>query len=122
MRLEHGMYARTKNNGICRITGFASSLTEDYIETEKGALIPTDEILKASHSLVGNDKEPCLIESGDFVNGSEANFIEYEFIYWKTGHAIHYTYIETILTKEQYEKIAYKVGEYNEKIANENKA
>ena len=103
MELEEGIYVRTKNKGICKIEGFASTLTDDYIENEKGSLIPKDEITKASHNIME------LIEVGDYVNGSKVNIIENEFIYFDTGHSIHYEYIETIVTKEQFEAIQYKV-------------
>lgn len=122
MKLEEGMFVRTEKKGICKIKTFASSLTDDYIENEKGSMIPTDEIIKASHTLLGNDKEPCLIEPGDYVNGYKV----IDFIYCGGGFtdrrkqgvrvdgeiwAFDYDEIKSIVTREQFEAMQYKVEE-----------
>lgn len=110
--LEVNMYVRTKYNGICKIEGFASTLTDDYIENEKGSMIPKDEILKASHNIID------LIEVGDYVNGSEVVFKDFnnlneECLECGIGDYIVCSYeakdIKTIVTKEQFEAMAYKV-------------
>ena len=113
MKLEVGMYVRTKKHGICKIEGFASTLTDDYIENEKDSLILKDEIIKSSRNIID------LIEEGDFVNRDpvwletngklfvgdvEQGYYLDEFKKWDIK-------IETIVTKEQFESMVYKVEE-----------
>ena len=117
MKLELGMYVRTEWGTIQKIKEYRNycksredeeevyylNINQSYQEFEK--------IIKASHSLLGDDKEDGIIEVGDYVNGSKVNIIENEFIYFDTGHSIHYEYIETIVTKEQFEAMQYEVVE-----------
>ena len=123
MKLEVGMYVRTKKNGICKIESFASTLYEDYIENEKGSMIPKDEITKASHNIID------LIEVGDYVNGMEvmdADWFNEEGDYEEglafpmyasddlniieNWQPLKYIKIKSIVTKEQFESMSYKVG------------
>ena len=120
--MEVGQLVRTKNKGICKIEGFASTLTDDYIENEKGSLIPKDEITKVSHNIID------LIEVGDYVNGYKIYSIynddsvvnEYNLKHKKClgkniydedyqEYLIYEEEIETTVTKEQFEAIQYKV-------------
>lgn len=113
MKLAEGMYVRTKYGYLARITEVNdnsiycdNAITRDW--GEEFYLLYSDqfkEIVKASHNIID------LLKRGDYVNGSKVNFIEEGFIYWETGNAIHPEYIETVLTKEQFESMAYKVVE-----------
>ena len=123
MKIEEGMYARTERNGICKIRKIKQDLIEyensycDFIDY-KSMLF---DIRKASHNLLGNENEPCLIEAGDYVNGDKVIRIETSSypedknvkIIVCCGDDDYYSYynedIKTILTKEQYENNCYKV-------------
>lgn len=125
MKLEVGMYVRTERNGICKIR----KITQDLIEYENSYFDFIDyksmlfDIKKASHNLLGNENELCLIEVGDYVNGNKVIRIETSSypedknakIIVCCGDDDYYLYynedIKTILTKEQYENNSYKVEE-----------
>ena len=64
MKLEVGMYVRTKYNGIFNIQVLEAirDIDCDYIEINY-IRFPRNEILKASHNIID------LIEVGDYVNG-----------------------------------------------------
>ena len=74
--------------------------------------------LRASHTLLGNEEEPCLIEIGDYVNGykvlnvldfnDNTRMLSLEKIY---DSNIEEADIKSIVTKEQFESMSYKVGE-----------
>ena len=131
MELEVGMYIRTKDGEIHKI----KSINNEYIEYENGFGVPYElkdyYIIKASHTLLGNDKEPCLIKAGDYVNGAEViliyeagdfyNHSNYK-LNEKTIEVVNDNYetipfyalftnkdIESIVTKEQFESMSYKV-------------
>ena len=93
-KLEVGMYVRTFYGKIYKIT----ELDLQFEMTKQNCK-------KASHNIID------LIEVGDYVNGSKVSIIESEFIYWETGNAIHCKYIESIVTKEQFKSMEYKVNE-----------
>lgn len=109
MKLEVGMYVRTLN-GIAKITRhehyWINKEEWNYITTDIGRNFEIDLILKASHNIID------LIEVGDYVNGYEVEFIEKE-----NKNIICYTAtfeeedIKSIVTKEQFESMSYKVGE-----------
>ena len=120
MKLEVGMYVRTKWGYICKIInindfrepsmkyGVEASYLKDIM------FIGDDDILKASHNIID------LIEPEDYVNGVEVidkefdNFNE-EYLQCGVGDYVICTYevkdIKSILTKEQIEQMAYKVEE-----------
>lgn len=109
MVLKKGMYVRTD-------TGIGKYI--DYNEIEFGNLkckATYRQISKASHNLLGNDKEPCLIEPGDYVNGKKVKYVGVDS--YGIGYLVmeHEQYleedIETIVTKEQFESMSYKVEE-----------
>ena len=112
MKLEVGQFVRTKC-GIEQIYRIDNNKTKyKYLYKLKKqdgdgcidcGVLSSEDILKASYNIIN------LIEVGDYVNGSKVNIIENEFIYFDTGHSIHYEYIETIVTKEQFEAMQYKV-------------
>ena len=115
MKLEVGMYVRTDGK-IEKIKELGYQ-DEKYVSFSKDNthLIYKDEI-KASHNLLGNDKEPCLIEVGDYVNGYKLLYQDSHYSYFDTD-ICDWIYIKkdeqikSIVTKEQFSSMKYKVGE-----------
>ena len=117
MNLEVGMLVRTKDRGIAKIKGFHSNVYSDYIITSCGFdLVCRKEIIKASHNIID------LIEVGDYVNGAKVDNIilkddkeicfRYKYAFEKEDvYTLHLEDIETIVTKEQFESMSYKVKE-----------
>lgn len=121
MKLEVGMYIRT-NLGIEKIT----SLESEYncliagVGTEKG-YIQKKRVVKVSRNLID------LIEVGDYVNGSRVVYFMIdeeksinEGIDEKIGVVVEEEWegkkyltkdIKTIVTKEQFQKMEYRIGE-----------
>lgn len=139
MKLEVGMYVRTKRKGIVKIDEIIDNgviTYEDDLgrewEEETGRKViryigkdgwnsglDEKEILKASYNIID------ILETGDYVNGSKVIKIEnvenypdlssvkieksdfrygvYETVFEKD--------IKTIVTHEQFEQMAYKVGD-----------
>lgn len=97
MKLEVGMYVRTKHHGILK---YGDRFLFD------------DDILKASHNIID------LIEVGDYVNGYRVSTIDYEnrTLYREYDDDFYFSIckekdIKSIVTKEQFEQMKYKVGE-----------
>ena len=131
MKLEVGMYVRTKDKkGITYIRKL-TKLANDYPQKLYGMEVDKEihyvnylsqkNILKASHTLLGNEEEPCLIEEGDYVNGKEVIKVstDYIFDYTEEIKIIYfseedYIYssadIKSIVTKEMFASAEYKVG------------
>ncbi len=122
MKLEIGMYVRTKK-GIAKIKKIFSSDDEPYFgakyETDTyleiyydSEYVSEDDVLKASYNIID------ILEKGDYVNGClvEKKFpkVEYAEQSIKLKGSTDYIYdihIKSIVTKEQFEQMAYKVGE-----------
>ena len=119
-KLEVGMYVRTKY-GIDKIK-FISEVMVGLDETLSLSLekeleeVLKRDILKASHNIID------LIEEGDYVNGKQVIRIntdyifdyseEFKMIYFSENDYIYSkTDIKSIVTKEQFESMSYKVGE-----------
>ncbi len=117
MELKAGMYVRTKHNGIKKIV----ALYTEAIFTDSNTRIENKNIIKASYNIID------LIEPGDYVNGflvREVQKVPNEEIgkvvvtdssncdCWE-GAPIDYRSeeIKSIVTKEQFENMSYKVGE-----------
>lgn len=105
MELEKGMYVRTKDNGILKIRhrnymqGDKFWSCERYKNELYSSYIDEREMIKASHNIID------LIEQRDIIDGIELLDMDV----WRDFK--NYGNIKTILTKEQYEKYAYKVVE-----------
>lgn len=122
MKLEVGMYVRTLN-GIVKI----DKIQDNVMKDTKGYLHYGD-FIKASYNIID------ILEEGDYVNGVEITEIyekgdsfkgNRDYIFKeKTIEVCNDNYelipfealftnneIETIVTKEQMEQMAYKVGE-----------
>lgn len=110
-KLEVGIYVRTKWGYICKIInindfrepsmkyGVEASYLKDIM------FIGDDDLLKASNNIID------LIEVGDYVNGYEVTSKD-QFL----GFGNHDWYmldneIKSIVTKEQFESMSYKVGD-----------
>lgn len=110
-----GMYLRTKDNGICQIIRFGSSLGEGYVENEKGFKITKDGIIKSCYNImellevgdiiryridnVSLETKGCLEGVLEIEDKKELNNI-------KQNKDFH---ILSIVTKEQFVTIQYKV-------------
>ena len=128
-KLEVGMYVRTKYGYIAKLIDV--DYEEEYYEFDKGIVWfyeylkdtfsfdseDLKQITKASHNIID------LIEVGDYVNGEqvwlvtngklfvgdvEQGYYLEEFEKWEGLK------IKTIVTKEQFEAMTYKVGGKNE--------
>ena len=125
MKLEVGMYVRT-NYGLIgkiikiykHISGFYKYRIDvpDKYEEEDYIDLLEIQIIKKSYKPIG------LIEVGDYVNGKLVTDIHGERIYTFNSYSddisnkkgfsyILSDYIESIVTKEQFESISYKIGE-----------
>ena len=122
MELEVGMYVRTKNGMIAKIIGkvlepdnyyFQCWVTDRYLcicdDTE---YLCDSDVIKANYNIID------LIEVGDYVNGYKT--FEKDDYLWierldnhETPHftRIDYLDIKSIVTKEQFESMQYRVGE-----------
>ena len=117
MKLEVGMYVRTNNGLIGKIIGFKG----DMIETDNKRLIT----YKSYHSECKiKEKLIDLIEEGDYINEKKVICVDYltngpregtkAIDYYIAPNTLNYFTnedIKSIVTKEQFEQMAYKVGE-----------
>lgn len=131
MEIEVGMFVRTKNNGIVKIYDIDNHKTKwKYTfklkkQDEDGTIclgvLCDDDIMKASHYLLGDDEKTCLIEVGDYVNGKLVIHVSEEYIndyaevltiisFSEKDYIYYEKDIRTIVTKEQFEKESYKVN------------
>ena len=111
MKLEVGMYVRTDRGKI----GKLHKELKDYYELEYPRnvcdLVYKNRIIKSSFNIID------LIEVGDYVNGYYVEDILKTFINVATGSnyfqspTIYEQDIKSIVTKEEFEQISYKVGE-----------
>lgn len=123
MEIEVGMYVRIINTleeyvEIIRIK--ENYEFKKFIIDENGRQYSTDEVLKASHNIID------LIEVGDYVNGYKVYEVD-KVCHRITlngsddGNEFRLTYlrpalgknmgIKSIVTKEQFERCMYKVGD-----------
>ena len=123
MKLEVGMYVRTDKGNICKIIDYHNDITDyfyacyetDLKESLSKNYLIEENILKASHNIID------LIEVGDYVNGKKVirkweepfgEFVGQIFIQLEGEETIPtMRKIETIVTKEQFESISYKIGD-----------
>lgn len=110
MKLEVGMYVRTKRGQIGKIITIGKDNVAIEFNKMWQDIILKENIIKASPDIID------LIEKGDYVNGVEVINIDNEWITMSDMQvpilkSIANGMIETIVTKEQMEQMAYKVGE-----------
>lgn len=111
LELKENMYVRTKDGEIHKI----KSINDEYIEYENGFGIPyelKEYIVKASYNIID------ILEVGDYVNGSPICSFKTDekdriWIYTDSNYKCGYleNEIKTIVTHEQMEQMAYKIGE-----------
>ena len=111
MKLEVGMYVRTKDGKIAKFIKYdeedKEELVTDYYEY---STIWIKDVIKASYNIID------LIEIGDYVNGREVIDIKLkcdETIKCLITHGYDITneMIKSIVTKEQFESMSYKLGD-----------
>ena len=112
--MKIGDYVRTKHYGIRKITDIYN---EDKIELDnvnafgiKGVCYMIENIIKSSPNLID------LIEVGDYVNGLKVQEVNNEIkgfgtIVFDKDTSIMEDYIYSIVTKEQFNSMEYKIGE-----------
>lgn len=113
--MKVGDYVRTKSYGIKKINGFSSTLEEDFIDCDydkyQRVLINKKEVVKSSPNIID------LIEVGDYVNGVMVTEIKDGKPFKEDYNDPYYSYyfddIYSIVTKEQFESMEYKVGSDN---------
>ena len=123
MKLEVGQFARLKSGYICKIININDfrepnmkyGVEANYLKDVM--FIGDDDVVKASYNIID------ILEVGDYVNGNKVIEIEknYKFIdgtirdiLWtdtKMQKPIWDKTIKSIVTKEQFEQMAYKVGD-----------
>ena len=123
MKLEVGQFARLKSGYICKIININDfrepnmkyGVEANYLKDVM--FIGDDDVVKTSYNIID------ILKVGDYVNGNKVIEIEknYKFIdgtirdiLWtdtKMQKAIWDETIKSIVTKEQFEQMAYKVGE-----------
>ena len=121
MELEPNMYVRTKK-GIAKIVEIFDKENEPYYGAKyrtdtfleiyyDSEYIGDEDISKSSHNIID------LIEVGDYVNGLKVIDIVENDIYISDYYAESYIGmakvkdIKSIVTKEQFSKMEYKVGD-----------
>ena len=106
MKLEVGMFVRTKEGNIekiCAIENTHIYTDEDYLSWYGNY----NAFSKASNNIID------LIEEGDYVNGTIVTtktpnkYIELDYSYNRKG--CYEEDIKTVVTKEQFESMQYKV-------------
>ena len=124
MKLDVGLFARLKSGYICKIININDfrepnmkyGVEANYLKDVM--FIGDDDVVKASYNIID------ILEKGDYVNGYKVSFIGEDYIHEKfvqcdypveVGSTNHYRFYEkdiySIVTKEQMEQMAYKVGE-----------
>ena len=116
MELKEGMYVRTPDG---RIFKFLKINNGNYIRTfiSDNETITTEfelnDVLKASYKIID------LIEVGDYVNGWKIHWVDiknqrlqvYDIKSGETLRMINKGSIKSIVTKEQFESMSYKLGD-----------
>ena len=119
MDIQVGMYVRTKK-GIGKVVelkkhdlwGFIIKIIGQYNCYSHSSTESLSDVIKASHNIID------LIEVGDYVNGDRIEEIENGELRfnWSFEYSEYISYyekedIKSIVTKEQFESIGYKVGD-----------
>ena len=118
MKLEVGQFARLKSGYICKIININDfrepsmkyGVEDNYLNDIM--FIGDDDVVKASYNIID------ILEVGDYVNGNPGCIIKEDehnrkWIYTDSNYKYGYLEedIKSILTHEQMEQMAYKVGE-----------
>ena len=106
MELKEGMYVRTKEGEVKKVFQYDEQENNCLWCTLNCYVILKNSIVKASYNIID------LIEVGDYVNGERVQFItNKKQLLSDGGYNIleKYNTISSIVTKEQFESITYKV-------------
>lgn len=123
MKVEEGIFIRTKEGYICKILKLNEPFEDDgYLDHNDigSASIQEKNVVKASYKIIN------LIEVGDYVNGSKLLSIDYAEDKFGNCDKLHYYYsfedvdkdvneyyeklvIKSIVTKEQFSQMEYKI-------------
>lgn len=117
MKLEVGMYVRTKEGYVCKILKLNEDFEDDgYLDHNDigSASIQEKNVIKASHNIID------LIEVGDYVNGHKVeeviidalmSYVKLECVGLYVGDydEIDAKDIKTIVTKEMFSNAEYRV-------------
>ncbi len=112
MKLEVGMYVRTKWGYICKLINindfrepsFKYGVEANYLRDVM--FIGDEDIAKASHNIID------LIEVGDYVNGERVEEIWKEVVLvGQECRPISFNNIKSIVTSQQFESMSYKRGD-----------
>ena len=131
MKLEVGMYVRFKTLSNEVKIGQIQLIDNNIYELDNNEVTSDKYIIKASHTLLGNNEEPCLIEIEDYVNGSKVidiSIIGKDKEKWVWVEQMEDTdnkygddyvgynneQIKSIVTKEQFSSMEYRLGGKNE--------
>ena len=107
MKLEVGMYVRYKN-GIGKINDYINNnYTQKFTYINNcgcAEFLEENQVIKASHNIID------LIEVGDYVNGFPVIHKENDIL--KCGLLVQFkeNEIKSIVTKEQFESMSYKIN------------
>lgn len=111
MKLEVGKFARLKSGYICKIININDfrepnmkyGVEANYLKDIM--FIGDDDIVKASYNIID------ILEVGDYVNNERVEEIWKEIVLvGQECRPISFNNIKSIVTHEQMEQIAYKVG------------
>lgn len=110
MKLEVGMYVKFKTLSNQVKIGQIQLIDNSIYELDNNEVTADKYIIKASHNIID------LIEVGDYVNGVEVISVDDEWITMSDIQvpilkSIANGLIKSIVTKEQFESMSYKVGE-----------
>ena len=113
MKLEVGMYIRTKDGKIAKFIKYEEEDKEELItDYYEYSTIWIKDVIEASHNIID------LIEVGDYANGvqvidKEIDNLNEKYLQCGVGDYVICTYnsneIEDVVTKEQFEAMEYKV-------------
>lgn len=120
-KLEVGMYVRTKFHGIFKLyrefsedsidvgIGIIPEINGFFIDEKERDYVEKKDIIKASFDIID------LIEVGDYANGCKVikNTLKDggNIVIVQGGNCFTNDDIKTVVTKEQFESVSYKVGE-----------
>ena len=107
--MKVGDYVRTENYGIKKILDIGEYVgMKQYLINEKGNYVIDNSIIKSSSNIID------LIEVGDYVNGVMVTEIKDGKPFKEDYNDPYYSYyfddIYSIVTKEQFSQMEYRIG------------
>ena len=109
-KINIGMYVRTKGGIIDKILKLNKSYVKGVSQKDELYAYDIDNIVKASYNIID------ILEKGDYVNGHRVEEIDFENeeIFTDSEYycgIVEFCNIKSVITHEQMEQMAYKVGE-----------